>query len=63
MAITFSTKVITDFCSTLSSYREAGVIGMPVFVTEEDWKILEQKIRVFQEHVRSFQREVEERLG
>ncbi len=36
---------------------------MRVSVTEEDWKLLEQKIRVFQEHVRSFQREVEERLG
>ncbi len=38
-------------------------MGMPVVVTDEDWKLLEQKIKVFQEHVRSFQQEVEERLG
>jgi len=36
---------------------------MTSLVTDEEWKILQQKIQVFQEHVKSFQREVEERLG
>jgi hypothetical protein len=36
---------------------------MNAIMTEEEWKILQQKIQVFQEHVKSFQREVEERLG
>jgi hypothetical protein len=39
------------------------IIGMNMSITDEDWKLLEQKIRVFQEHVKNFQREVEERLG
>lgn len=31
-------------------------------VTDEEWKILEQKIKIYQEHIKSFQTEVEERL-
>ncbi len=31
-------------------------------VTEEEWQRLEHQIRVFQDHVKDFQRAVEERL-
>ena len=39
------------------------IISMNMSITDEDWKLLEQKIKIFQEHVKSFQIEVEERLG
>jgi hypothetical protein len=38
------------------------IISMNMSITDKDWKLLEQKIRAFQEHVKSFQLEVEERF-
>jgi ribosomal protein S15P/S13E len=31
-------------------------------ITEEEWRVLEHKIKVFQEHVKGFQKDVEKRL-
>lgn len=31
-------------------------------ITDEEWKIFEQKIKMFKEHVKSFQKEVEKNL-
>jgi predicted sugar kinase len=59
----FFKKAITDPVSSYSNIVRLVLISMNVSITDDDWKILEQKIRVFHEHVKSFQREVEERLG
>ena len=32
-------------------------------VTDEEWRSLEQKIKVFQEHVKDFQKYVEKKLN
>jgi hypothetical protein len=34
-----------------------------VTIPAEEWKVLEQKIKTFNEHVKKFQREVKERLN
>lgn len=33
------------------------------YVTDEEWKTLEQKINIFKEHIASFHKEVEKKLN
>jgi len=53
----FILNTTKSFC-----HGEVRMVKKNSYVADEEWKILEQKIKIFQEHIANFQKEVEKRL-